>query len=284
MAQSLREVKNRITSTQNVGKITRAMEMVSVSKLTSLQKQLSVARHYFLRCEGMLNNILSGFSDSEHKLLKPKAKKENLLLCVVTADTGLCGNYNSALLRVAEEFISANKSRKISVLPIGRKGQGHFKKSGALITDSYIELYGHYSPRLADNITGSLIQRFLSAEADEVFIAYTNFISAARHTPVVEKILNVESKPGARREYLLEPNGETILEGLIPLYLRAKISAILLSAFTAENSTRMISMHKAMDNVNELLEDLVLQRNKMRQANITGEIIEIISSSDALKG
>jgi F-type H+-transporting ATPase subunit gamma len=284
MAQSLKQVKNRISSAQNIGKITRAMEMVSVAKLTSLMKQLSATRQYFLRCESMLSNLLSGFPGVEHKLLKPKTKKENILLCVVSSDTGLCGNYNSALLKVTDDFIAGNQNKKISVLSIGKKGASHFKKSGSLIADSYIELYGHYSPQLADDITENLIRRFLSGEADEVFIAYTNFISASRHTPVLEKLLNLEVKPGMRLEYLLEPDVETILEDLIPLYLRAKISAVILSAFTAENSTRVISMHEATDNVNELLDNLVLQRNKMRQAIITGEIIEIISSADALKG
>jgi len=284
MALSLRQIRNKINTVENIGKITGAMEMVSIAKLRPLAQQFSLAKEYFLQLERMLNNLLTSFPEASQELLKAKPKKESILLCLVSSDSGLCGTYNSAIIQTAEQFIDNNKAKEINLLIIGRKGLSRFKKSGYPVINSYTEIYGHYSWPLADKITKDLTQSFLSGQADEVFIAYTNFVSTARYAPVVEKLLNIEPGQGKYLDYLLEPDIATVLDDLVPFYLRSRVAEIILSAFTAENSTRAIAMRKATENVKELSEDLLLLRNKMRQADITREIIEIISSADALKG
>jgi len=284
MALSLRQIRGRIRSVENIGKITRAMEMVSSAKVNALQKRFSAQRDYFQRIEKILNNVASSFEEATHKLFLPGKNKQKILLCVVTSDTGLCGSYNSSVINTAERFISENAKRDISLVAIGKKGFNHFKKSGLSMAGAYTDLYSRYSPEACDKITNDLIKMFLSGEAGEVWVIYTYFESLARHKPAIEKILNIEKGKGITTEYLTEPDAEAILDSLIPLYVINKIRTILLSAFTTEQATRVMAMHEATVNARELLDSLTTTRNKMRQAQITGEIIEIISSAGALKG
>lgn len=284
MALSLRQLKSRISSIENIRKLTKAMEMVSVAKLKPLQRDLFSSREYSLLVNNATNNLLASFNNLNHRLLERRLDKKKILLCLITSDTGLCGSYNSNIIHIAEEFIRKNSAYEIGLLPIGRKGLNYFKKKGFFIEDSYTELYGHYSDALSDKVAKNLSDIFLSHKADEVYIAYANYISASKNYPVVEKIFNIEANDGRQSEYLVESDIDGILEYLIPLYILTKLRAILLSAFTAENSTRVIAMHEATKNAKELLDDLVVLRNKVRQANITTEITEVISSADALKG
>ncbi|MDD5044579.1 MAG: ATP synthase F1 subunit gamma [Candidatus Omnitrophica bacterium] len=284
MAQSLKTVKSRIRSIENIRKITRAMEMVSSSKLKALQKEYSAFAQYYSRMEKMLNDLLASFPSSQNILLKPRLNKQKIILCVVTSDTGLCGSYNNNVIRIAEEFIEKNKDYALSLVAIGKKGLNHFKKSKLVIADTYTELYGHYSYEVAQKLVKFLLHAFLSGAADEVYAAYTNFISASRVKPVIGKVLNVERGDGEAQEYLSEPDIDTILKELVPAYVAMKMKNIILSSFTAENATRVMAMHEATDNAVELLDDLVLVRNKIRQADITRELIEVVSSADAMKG
>jgi len=284
MAQSVKVLKTRIKSVESIHKMTRAMEMVSSSKLRPLQKKLQATQEYFLKMDGIKNSLLAGFGGTKSALVEERAVKRKILLCVVTSDTGLCGNYNSAVMRKAEEFMRDKAAGSISLVAIGKKGLSHFKRSNIEIEDAYTELFGHYSAELSDKIAKSLIDKFLTGKFDEVYVAYTYFESASRHRAVVEKLLNIEKQKGAYHiEYLAEPEMESILSDFLPLYVLTKTRTIMLSSFTAEHSTRVMAMHEATDNAKDLLGDLILLSNKIRQANITSELIEVISSAGAMK-
>jgi len=284
VAQSLRQVRSRVKSVENIKKITRAMEMVSAARLKPLEKDLFSSREYSLRIEGILNDALGSFRSAKNSLLQEKPDKDKKLLCLVTSDTGLCGSYNNNIIRLAEDFIYKNSSSSVSLVIVGKKGLSFFKKRDLTIVDSYTEIYGHYSKAIADKIARNLIEMFLSGKADEVYVAYTSFISASRYKLRIDKLLNVEGAKANDIEYLVEPDINKILNDLLPLYITSKIRTLLADAFTCEYSSRVIAMSEATDNARELLDALVLLRNKMRQAHITSEIIEIISSADALKG
>ncbi|MDD5166713.1 MAG: ATP synthase F1 subunit gamma [Candidatus Omnitrophica bacterium] len=285
MAQSLRQVRSRVKSVENIKKITRAMEMVSAARLKPLEKNLSNSKEYFLKIEGILNDALGSFRSAKNSLLQEKSNnKDKKLLCLVTSDTGLCGSYNNNIIRLAEDFIYKNSSSSVSLVIVGKKGLSFFKKRDLTIVGSYTEIYGHYSKAIADKIARHLIEMFLSGKADEVYVAYTSFISASRYKLRIDKLLNVEGAKANDVEYLVEPDINKILNDLLPLYITSKVRTLLADAFTCEYSARVIAMSEATDNARELLDALVLLRNKMRQAHITGEIIEIISSADALKG
>ena len=275
MAQSLKQLKTRIRSVEGIHKMTRAMEMVSSAKLRSLQKKFLTAHEYFSKMDSILSDLLSGCGDSTHGLILPKTSKQKIFLCVVTSDTGLCGNYNSAVMHKAEEFIRKNSGKDLRLVVVGKKGMSHFKRSGLPIESSYTQG--------ADKLADELMDKFLKGFADEIYICYTDFESASRHKPVLEKLLEIEKKKTKRVEFLAEPGAGEILNKLLPLYVRTKIRIILLGALTAEHSTRIMAMHEATDNAKELWDDLVLLRNKMRQEKITSEIIEVISSVGAMK-
>jgi len=284
MVQSLKVVRTRIRSVESIKKLTRSMEMVSSARLRSSQKELYILREYSLRIEKMLSNLLTNAENVNHSLLTPRRAKKNILLCLVTSDTGLCGSYNSAVIRLTEEFIRDNNAYKTSLMIIGKKGFNHFRKTGIEIVDSYAELCGRYSQKTADKIAQKIMGIFLSGQADEVYMVYTNFESAARRRLVLEKILNIEKKTGEKAEYITEPDLASLLDEIIPLYFINKIRMVILSAFTAEHATRVMAMNEATKNAKDLLEDLVLLRNKMRQAQITVELIELISSANAMRG
>jgi len=284
MIQSLRQIKSRIKSIQSTHKLTRAMEMISLTKMRSFQKALPVYKRFFSKLETMLYDLSASFEKASHPFLKASGQKKNIALCVITSDTGLCGAYNHNILGATDDFLRKSNTLKIDMITVGKKGFVYFKRKNQVISDVYTELHGRYSQGLADKISDKLIDLFVSGRADEVYVAYTFFESASRHKAVVEKFLNIDKKPGTKREYILEPEADSMLTELLPVYVRNKMRIILLSAFACEHSSRAMAMGEATENAEEVIDNLTLVRNKVRQANITKEIIEVISSADALKG
>lgn len=283
MAQTLRQIKSRIRSIENTEKITKAMEMVSVSKLKAAEHKLISLKEYFSKMDTLLNNLLADSGSLSHPLLKQRTENKKITLCLITSDTGLCGSYNNNLIRLAESFIKRHKEDKVDLVPIGRKGFNYFKRSGFDMPVAYTEIYGRYSLEFCDKITKNLIDNFLAEKSDEAYFAYMFFETAGRRRPVIEKVLNIEKRPAKQLDYLTEPGMPQIISELIPSYLFTKIRLIILNAFSAEHAARTIAMGEATENANGLLKDLVLIRNKVRQANITKELIEIISAGEALR-
>jgi F-type H+-transporting ATPase subunit gamma len=284
MAQSLREIKNRIRGISNVNKVTHAMEMISIAKLRPVKNQFLQARQFSLKIEALLKDLLSGAKNISHPLLKERKVLNKMAICLITSDTGLCGNYNHNVIRVVEDFINKYGRDKIMLITVGKKGLTYFKKRGVDIAHSYTELHGRYSDEIAGKILDYLTELFLSGKTDEAYVAYTYFESASRHRPTIEKLLNISSPAGKEDVgYILEPDMDAILKELVPAYLLNKVKAHILSAFTAEHSARAVAMGQATKNADELLEDLTLLRNKMRQAGITREIMEIVSSAEVLR-
>ncbi|MFH1238888.1 MAG: ATP synthase F1 subunit gamma [bacterium] len=287
MIASLRQLKSRIRSIENVKKVTHAMEMISLSKVKPMQNRLLDGRRYFRETEKLLKHLLATADGASHPLTEDRPHKDKTALCLVTSDTGLCSSYNHSILDEAEEFIHKYGPGNIILEAVGRKGLNYFKKRGVKVAHSHIELNSRYSDGLARGILKNLTELFLSREVDEVYLAYTRFESPSRHKPVIEKLFNIEwdrtDKKSANELYIFEPGLDAILDQLIPLCLFNKIKSMLLESFVSEHSARMIAMGEATHNARELLEGLVLMRNKVRQANITREIMEIISSAEVLR-
>lgn len=284
MAETLREIKNRIRGVGNVNKITHAMEMVSIAKLKPIKSQLANAKPYFLKIEKLFKDLLVAEGASlKHPFFEKRQGTGKRAVCVITSDTGLCGNYNYAVIRMAEDFINKLGREKTLLVSVGRKGFNYFKRRGVNSAFVFTELKGHYSQEICAKILKTLTDIFLSKEADEVYLAYAHFESASRHRPVIEKLLSIDLEPGEKVKYIFEPDFASILEELIPEYIFHKMRLILLNSFTAEHSSRVIAMGEATQNADNLLEELVLLRNKVRQANITREILEIISSVEVMR-
>ncbi|MFA5118557.1 MAG: ATP synthase F1 subunit gamma [Candidatus Omnitrophota bacterium] len=285
MIQSLRQIKLRIRSIENAKKVTGALEMISVSKLNSTNKILSAQRQYFLKLRTMLNNLLASVEVPLSPYLKKKAFGEKTCLCVITSDSGLCGVYNNDIIRAAEAFINERKKDNVELVIVGRKGLNYFKNApGVSIAKSYVGLNGRYSKNISDEITGNLVDLFSSGKVGEVYCAYAHFETALLHKPVVKKFLGLQGEGGVKSEYIFEPAAVRVLEELLPRYISLSGRFILLEAFASEHAARTVAMKTATDNARELLKNLVLTRNKVRQATITQDMLEIISSAEALKG
>ena len=285
MAESLKIIKNRIRSIQNIEKVTSAMQMISATKLNRMGNALSLTRPYFQRLESLLSNATKGRDAVASPFFQARPVKEKITLCVITSDSGLCGVYNSTIIRLAEGFISHYGKNRVKLVIVGKKGYNYFKKFYKdNITHIYLGLNGKFSQEVSDEIAQRLTNAFLSREADEVHIAYTHFKNALVNKPLIAQFLGIEQGSGEAIEYIFDPDIVKVLEELVPKYLAMKMKFILLEAFTCEHSSRLMSMKMATENARELLRELTLLRNKVRQANITRDIIEIISSAEALKG
>ncbi len=284
MSQSLRQIKSRINSTENTKKIMRAMEMVSVSKLKKVQVPLHFSRKYFLKLDQVFRRLASNQENCVHPFFSKRENSSRVVLLVVTSDTGLCGTYNNRILALAAQFWGEQAQKGIQLMTIGKKGLNYFRKQGAIILKSYVDLYGRFSGELAQRIAADLYRLCAADPQLKIFFAYTQFRSALRLQPTLEKLFESDVHSGGPLQYIIEPSPARVWEDLIPEYIQAKIRRVLLEAFTSEHSARVIAMKQASDNAKELLEILVLLKNKLRQYSITKEVIEIISAAEALRG
>ena len=285
MLQSLKAIKNRIRSIENTRKVTSAMQMISATKLSRLDSRLVHNRPFARGIESILSNLLLGRQVSLNPFLEPRPSGERIVLCLITADNGLCGVYNNNVISQAEDFISRRGRDKVKLVIVGKKGWSYFKNYRESILHSYLGLSGRYSDKACGELLNNLTNLFLSKQADEIYFVYTRFKNALTNQVVVEKFLNIDIKPGeAKNEYIVEPNISRVMEELIPEYLAARVRLALLESFTSEHASRLVAMRTATENAKDLLNSLVLLRNKVRQASITREIIEIVSAAEALKG
>jgi F-type H+-transporting ATPase subunit gamma len=280
---SLKQIKNRIRGIESTAKITRAMEMVSAAKLRSCEQALRASRDYFHSIEDMAANIAGRTPQSGNKYLIKEDTLRKACLILVTSDTGLCSTYNAAVARLAEDFIKRSVSRGTVIIAVGKKGFDHFRRKGYASVEGFIGLQSKYKAEACERLYRRAGELFLE-EKCPVYIAYTAFGSALNYRPKIERILPIEINRQPAMNYLFEPSAEALFEKLLPAFVRAKIKLCLLESFTSEHSSRAVAMKAATDNARELMKYLVLTRNKMRQASITKDVIEIISSAEALKG
>ncbi|MFA6142790.1 MAG: ATP synthase F1 subunit gamma [Candidatus Omnitrophota bacterium] len=283
MIQNLRQIKSRIKSVESTRKITRAMEMVSAAKLNRVRNAFYASRHYSSNLEFVLKRLLSDIDNASSPYLEKRDGSKGIAMCVIASDAGLCGTYNNNIIRAAENFINIGNRKNVKIIAIGKEVSAYFKNKGYEVARSHLGLYGRHSAKVVDDLVSELTNIFLSGTVDEVHIAYTHFSSNLRHIPAVEKFLNISYVPEPRNYYILEPGTKAILDRMVPRYLSAKMNTIVLDAFTAEHSARMLAMKVATDNAEELINTLTLQRNKARQAAITKEVLEIALSAEALK-
>ena len=284
MPQPIKQIKNRIRSVENTKKVTGAMQMISVAKLNRIEDALFALRPYALKLENLMYNLASLSDDSLSGYFKKESGSSDIALCLITSDNGLCGAYNQNIIRIAEEFLKKNSARRVKLILVGQKALSYFKSRNVEIINSYSGLNAKFTESVCDKITAELGKLFLGRQVGQVYLAYTYFENSITQKAVIEQFLSIEPKIVKPVDYILEPDLKSMLEGLIPRYLLVKIRLVFLEAFTSEHAARTISMKTATDNAKELLEGLLLLRNKVRQSGITQDILEITSSVEALKG
>jgi F-type H+-transporting ATPase subunit gamma len=283
MSQSIKQIKNRIRSVENTKKVTGAMQMISVVKLNRIQAQLLVLRPYALRLENLMHNLAGSSQDNLSGYFKKEPAAEDNLLVLITSDNGLCGMYNQNAISLVQEFLKKNDPKKTKLIIIGQKGVSYFRARPVTVSNSYIGLNGKFNQDFCNKITTELSSLFLSGQVGSVYLAYTYFKNSLVQKPVIEQFLNIQPRPVKPVEYIAEPDLKSILADLVPQYLKIKLQLVLLESFTSEHAARTVSMKTATENAKELLDGLVLFRNKVRQAGITQDILEITSSAEALR-
>jgi F-type H+-transporting ATPase subunit gamma len=284
MSQSIKQIKNRIRSVENTRKVTGAMQMISVVKLNRIQAQLLVLRPYALKLENLLYNLAGASKKNLSGYFKKETAGSDSALVLITSDNGLCGMYNQNVMSLAQEFLKKNNSKIIKLILVGQKGMTYFRSRPVTIANSYIGLNGKFNQDFCDKISTELSNLFLSGQVGSIYLAYTYFKNSLIQKPVIEQFLSIQPKAVKPIEYIAEPDLKSILADLVPQYLKVKLQLVLLESFTSEHAARTVSMKTATDNAKELLDGLVLFRNKVRQAGITQDILEITSSAEALRG
>ena len=282
---SLRDIKGRITSTKKTMQITKAMEMVSASKLSRAENNAKSFVPYMEKIQEVVASIASG-SSANHPMLESRPVKKTGYL-VITSDRGLAGAYNSNVLRNVYQTIQErhNSTDEYSIIAIGRIGRDFFKKRNMPVVKEITGLADQ--PAFADikEIASQTVQMFSDGEFDELYLYYNHFVSAISQEFTEKKLLPItdleESTSSASYEY--EPSQEEILETLLPQYAESLIYGALLDGKASEHAARMTAMKSATDNANELIDTLTLSYNRARQAAITQELTEIVSGAAALE-
>lgn len=293
MSGALKEVRNRIKSVQSTQQITKAMKMVSAAKLRRAQDAITQMRPYAQKLQEMLSNIVSNSDGDVAMDLAAERPVEKVLIIVVTSDRGLCGGYNSNLIKLArqviqEKYPSQMAKGNVQLLPIGKKGYEHFTKSGFKVVDSYWDIFTGLSFDRVQAAAKYAMDAFAAREIDAVDVVYSEFKNAATQRFVAEQFLPVkkvtETKGQQKADFIFEPNQEVLIKELMPKILNTQLYKSVLDANASEHGARMTAMDKASDNANELLKSLKISYNRARQAAITTELTEIVSGAAALQG
>jgi F-type H+-transporting ATPase subunit gamma len=261
------------------------MEMVAAAKLRRAQTRVESARPYGLKMQQMLESLAGAAAGLNHPLFEERPVKTTLLV-VISADRGLCGSYNSNILRTANRFVKEMPKDSVRLGLIGKKAVNFFKKRPVPIAFKIDQTGGKADLALVRNLANDITAMFQNGEVDEVKLLYTRFITISSSKVMVERFLPIE-KPSdtdnINTDYIFEPDAASIFGDLVPRYCLTKILMALLESFASEFGQRMIAMGNATRNADEMIENLTLVRNKARQATITKELLDIVGGAEALK-
>jgi F-type H+-transporting ATPase subunit gamma len=287
---NLKEVRIRIASVKSTQQITSAMKMVAASKLRKAQNAILKMRPYAAKLKDILQNLSASLDSNDDNIYAQQRKPEKILLVVITSNRGLCGGFNSniirnAVQRIQNDYSTQYKAGNVSILTIGRKGSEFFTKRDYKVVSTHDSVFDSLT---YENV--SVMDAFISNEYDRVDIIYNQFKNAAVQYVTVEQFLPVEPPvespiiaKGSNIDYIFLPSKEQIVTELIPKSLKIQFYKSILDSNASENGARMTAMHQATDNAGDLIKELNLLYNKARQAAITNEILEIVSGAEALK-
>jgi F-type H+-transporting ATPase subunit gamma len=280
-----RDIKRRIRSIRSTMQVTRAMKMVSAAKLRRSQERIFEARPFASRMHWVLRSLVSRASPEAHPLLRVRPQ-ERIDLLVVTADKGLCGSFNTSIYKKAAAFLDEHAGSAVSLDLVGRKGRDHFRRGAWPRKREWTDLYRNLGYTTAAEIARDLMDEYVAERTDAVYLVYNEFKSMIQQRPVVEQLLPVEPldlAPGeVVEDYIYEPGPAELFDHLLPRHVEVQVYRALLESVAAENAARMTAMESASNNAAELIESLTLYMNRVRQASITTEIIEVVSGAEAL--
>ncbi len=283
---TLQEVKSRINSVQNIQKVTRAMKMVAAAKLKKAQQAIEQTRPYALKMNSLLNQLLPEVDRSMNPLLDIR-EPEKIGLVVLTADRGLCGAFNSKIIRQTEEELKKYNTDDVKLICIGKKGLNYFRRRDVNIIGEYVEFFRDLDFTNATSIVDTITSLYIEHGLDKVDVIYNRFKNVIQQVVEVEQFLPLVVEEDVNEEsiseYLLEPSMEAIVNSLVPRHLNVQMWRMLLESNASEQGARRTAMDNATSNAEEMIEDLQMQYNKERQATITREISEIVGGAEAMK-
>jgi F-type H+-transporting ATPase subunit gamma len=279
------DIRRRIRSVKNTQQITRAMKMVATAKLRRAQERMYAARPYAGGLRQVLASVATRVDISAHPLLQSREPERNVVVIVVTADRGLCGAFNANVIRAAQNFIRDNAFEGVELLTIGRRGSDFFRRRTNPIRRSVMVAQA-LSIEVAREIADSLIKDFIDEKIDGVYVVYNEFKSLIAQHVRVDRLLPIarefDADPNRPAiDYLYEPGPEQILSDLLPKHIEFQLYRVLLESAAAEQGARMTAMEAATKNASDMIDYLTLTYNRIRQAAITKEIIEIVSGASA---
>ena len=283
---NLKEIRNRIASVSSTMQITSAMKMVSAAKLKKATDAISQMRPYSDKLTELIQNLSSSFENSNENLYTKIRPLKKVLLVAITSNRGLCGGFNSNIIRAVNEISKKNQEKKIYILSIGKKGTDLLSKKHNVIS-SHNEVFDNLNHENSSSIAHLIMKAFSEEEYDSVQLIYNRFKNAATQIVTTEPYLpivpqsNIEDKKHSV-DYIYEPSQEKIIDELLPKALKTQLLKSLKDSFASEHGARMTAMHKATDNAQELRDQLKLSYNQARQASITNEILEIVGGAEAL--
>lgn len=287
---SLKEVKTRISSVTSTQQITKAMKMVAAAKLRKSQDRIIQMRPFAQKMTALLQDLSVADSGDDNWYTKQRAE-EKICIVTITSDRGLCGSFNSSIIKavtslIQQKYSSQLAKKNVTVLCIGRRGQEFFTKRGYQVNSDYVNLFHGLS---FDNVSVAaqyLMDAFKNGNFDKIEIVYNQFKNVATQILINEQYLPVLPPPSRKKndvDYIFQPDQHEIMSGLIPKSLKTQLFKAVLDSNASENGARMTAMDKATENAGDIIKDLKLMYNRTRQAAITKEILEIVAGAEALK-
>jgi len=287
---TLRDVKKRIKSVVSTKRITKAMEMVAAAYLRRAQQRVEQAKPYAEKMDEMLSHLAAAATgEIVHPYFEEREVKKKTLV-VIASDRGLCGSFNTNVIRRADKWLAENNEYEIELVAVGKRVRDYYKVRDI----KFLEYFGDWGGQLdydrAKQMVSLLTDRFVSGDTDEIDLIFTRFLSMVRYQLTTERYLPVsrpeadDDEQGTASDYIFEPTSEQIYAALMPSYATTKMVTALTESFASEHGSRMIAMGNATKNAGEMVDALTLDFNKARQAQITKELLEVVSGAEALKG
>ena len=279
---NIRDIRRRIRSAKNIQQITRAMKFVSAARLRKAQDRVIAARPYARQMFAVLNSLATRVPEKAHPLLAKRGDVK-VELVVISADRGLCGAYNTNILRHALEFLNERSDRKVELSILGKRARDFFRRRPYAVRNEAVNVLHQLDFADAAAIAKDLIEQFVKEEKDQVWLVYNEFKSVVQQRVVVEPLLPIQRldhpDDSGRLDYIYDEPPAKIFANLLPRHVEAQIFRALLEAAASEHGARMAAMEAATNNASEMIEGLTLYANKVRQAGITRELIEVVSGA-----
>jgi F-type H+-transporting ATPase subunit gamma len=285
---TLRDIQRRIRSVQSTQKITKAMKLVAAAKFRRAQERILEARPYAIKMDELLGSLVGRTGDETHPLLARRDTGRQRLV-IVTADKGLCGAFNSNVLRDSLRFLRGAAETSVTLVVVGKKARDFYRRRPFTVKSEMLGFFDRLAYAHAQELANGLIEDYLAEEVDEVYLMYNEFRSVAVQRPVRHQLLPIEATGGAeggegpQEEYLYEPGPEAILASLLPRHVTTQVYRALMESVAGEYGARMTAMEAASKNAREMINVLTIQYNKARQERITKELLDIVGGAEALR-